>query len=228
MRVAPLLVPLTLAAACGGGGGNADAPIRIDGNLSTDAATCTVEPQVTEAPNEAAGNTAALRVQGGSPLQELIEWQFVVPGTGARADYFVFDVPFAPDGTPGYTMNIPTELLNTPLDLVDACKSTVDYCMFLLSDLDEVSGEEAQFFWPNTGTLTITAAGDVGAPFTVAMTESRFDEYDPETSMQVDVDLDGISECHTTVSAFPAATMTIQLPSAVAPGAKRDSSRRAN
>jgi hypothetical protein len=221
---------LLLAAACGGGKKDVDAQLtRADARPQVDSpiipASCTVETTVTEAPNPdpTAGNTAVLRVQSNdTPPVEEFEWNYVVVGTGTLPDFFVFLVPF--DAARPVGQQVPAADFNADLPLIDACTANADYCMFLLSDYDNATGMETQFFWPNTGTIKITNANDVGVgtgDFTVEMTAARFDEYDAASGEQIDSDGDGTSDCNGTVAANGPTTITVQLPS-VAPqtGAK--------
>jgi hypothetical protein len=106
--------------------------------------------------------------------------------------------------------------------LVQACTGDpIDFCMVGLGDIvDDGAGgiQETQFFFPNTGELTITEGGDVGGVFTISMTDSRMDEYDTSTNpaTQVDSDGDGVSDCNGTLQGFAETSIPVQAP-AVAP-----------
>lgn len=217
MKTKFALAAVLLAAACGGGKSDIDAQLsRTDARNQIDApvvpAGCDLETTINEPPNPdpTAGNTAVLRTQD-SMSNEIILWNYVVTGTGANADLFQFVVPFD-----AAAPNVPAADFNTPLDLVNACTSSVDYCLVGLGDFDFNAGMEDQFFYPNTGQLTITAAGDVGGNFTVEMTDSRFDRYTDAGGDIVDENGDGTPDCSGTVSAFAPVTIPITAP-AVAP-----------
>jgi hypothetical protein len=211
-------VAAVLLAACGGGSDEVDAQLtRIDSRPVVDApiipATCTLETNITEAPNPdpTTGNTAVLRTQNtATPPEEIILWNFAVAGTGTNPDLFQFVVPFTADPN-----SIPPADFNTPLELVLACTADVDYCMVGLGDIDQ-AGMEAQFFYPNTGQLTITEAGDIGGTFTVTMTDSRFDWYTDPAGMIVDENMDDVPDCSGTMAAFADISIPITAP-AVAP-----------
>jgi hypothetical protein len=144
-----------------------------------------------------------------APEEGLFLWNWVVTidGKGAE-DLFQFIMP----------RPAPAADLNVALDLVQACTANVDYCMVGLGDYNFTTGEEVQFFYPNTGTLTISAAEDrVGGDFTVTMTAARFDEYDSMTAMQIDPQPDGSSLCNATSPAFGPITIPVQDPAAFAP-----------
>jgi hypothetical protein len=143
-----------------------------------------------------------------APEAGLFLWNWVVVGSGASADLFQFTMP----------RPAPAADLNVALPLVAACTPEADYCFVGLSDFNFDTGEQTQFFWPNTGTLTISAAEDrVGGDFTVTMTAARFDEYDAATGMQIDANGDGISECNAETVDFGPITIPVQDPTAFAP-----------
>jgi len=199
MKTTYLLSAVLLAAACGGGKSNPDANLsHPDARQIPDAMQqgCTLEANIADAldPTPDTGNTAVIRgMDGAAPPNLLFIWNFVVAGTGANPDLFQFVMP-----RPAVAAD-----LNTPLALIDACTASVDYCMVGLGDID-AQGNEAQFFYPNTGTVTITEAQDaVGGNFTVAMTASRFDHYDaPGGAMSTD-------GCNGTVAGFAATTISV-------------------
>ena len=215
-------VAAVLLAACGGGGGDVDAQLtRIDARPTVDSpiipAGCTLETNIAEPPDPTpdTGNTAVLRTQSGNPPEEIFLWNYVVAGSGTNPDLFQFVVPFDNLNPAGPDLLIPTADTG-PLDLVAACTASVDYCMVGLGDFDLNTGMEAQFFYPNTGQVTITTAQDLGGNFEVAMTASRFDRYTEPGGEIVDEDGDGTPDCSGTTPQFGPTIIPVTAP-AIAP-----------
>ena len=203
-------VSAALLAACGGGKSDPDARPRIDARETPDAPPqpCTLDTLIAEPPvvdpDPNLSNTAAIKTQSAdTPPVDIILWNWVVVGSGATEDLFQFTIPF------------PVVDLNTPLMLVQACTGDVEFCMVGLGDIvDDGAGgfDETQFFFPNTGELTITVAEDVGGDFTISMTDTRMDQYDNSTNpaTQVDSDGDGTSDCNGTLQGFASTAIPVQ------------------
>ncbi len=172
------LVIATLSiAACGGDDGGNPSVIdarRVDsgGGIDTSAPSCTVPTAITEGVVEgAAGNSAVLKSMNSMGALKYV-WNWIPTehdASNPKVDFFQLVYPF------------PATMLNTPRNLVDACTSNADYCWVLSGDSEIVDGMivETQTFFPDTGTITITEAGDVGGGrFQATITGAQFNHYD--------------------------------------------------
>ena len=192
-----LVIASLSIAACGGDDGVT--PIdakRIDsggGGIDAAAPSCTVPTSITEGAVEgAAGNSAVLKSMNSMGALKYV-WNWIPTmhdASNPKVDFFQLVYPF------------PATMLNTPRNLVDACTSNADYCWVLSGDSEIVDGMivETQTFFPDTGTITITEAGDVGGGrFQATITGAQFNHYDCPAGGQCMLVEDG---CNVTVASL--------------------------
>ncbi len=182
MKTKFALAAVLLAAACGGGKSDVDAQLTridsriVDGAGGPDASTaCAAEPTFNAAPPTDGTDSAAFSTDPTSG--PTVQWQWGQAGTGVNPDLVLLFLPRPiPAGDQG------------ALELVQACTSSTDYCMEMLTDVDD-QGNFLQLLYPDTGTLTVAvngAGGEVGDTLTLTMTAALFNHYDADTGMPID------------------------------------------